>query len=636
MRWSLRLWYERAIALIILANIGLVLFDATYVRWRSFHLWINFQVFHWQETPQEQYIELVEQLNQSIVSQGLDAPETATLLDLVRTESLEIFHRNPPFRLLGKHSHVERIEQSLLEFTQTEDMEAAIAKFWDRNFIAQTGWNNLWRHFNLEVRSLLRIYEPILDYDIFKGIEPDRGSQHYVREVAKLRDIIQYEGTDSVLVEAQLETLRELTNEIIDSNYSINLINKSGKVDRMKSRIKHYIYSQGSQESGEIIQSRLNWFRNPVVVRWIAPELLWADLSSKDAFRQFWSVENFQEDTWQESFRFLEEEIYFLVESMYYRHLDGTGEFADRFLLIDFPFLVIYWIDFICKVLYRCYREKEISLAVAIGTRSYDLLLLQPWVPGLRVIPLVVRFNQSEIINLKPVQRYLGLNFIASFGQEIFQLVINRAIDQLQGKISQGLVQNLLNQPPEPTVDSPQDSSNLVLEKEQQNQRNFGSITNRVIEVALCNVLPEVSSDLETWLRYEVDKTLQNSTWYKRSQNIPGLRRFPDRFSESLVRQIVQTLTVNPRQSYLKGQTKAPDEMAQQLKERLFDRFRTRFQDELRETYTLEEVEQLLIDTLERAKVGGEKSEKPNPPRLTPADRNPPQLRGNSDRLTKQ
>ncbi|MDJ1185536.1 hypothetical protein [Roseofilum casamattae] len=636
MRWSLRLWYERAIALIILANMGLVLFDATYVRWRSFHLWINFQLFQWRETPQEQYIQLVEQLNQSIVSQGLEAPQTAALVDLVRAESLELFHHNPPFRLLGKHSHLYRIEQSLLEFTQTEDIEAAIAKFWDRNFIAQMGWNRLWTHFNLEIRPLLRIYEPILDYDIFKGIEPDRASQQYVREVAKLRDILQHEGTDSVLVEFQLEKLRELTNETIDSDYGINLINKSGKVDRMKSRIKHHIYSQDPQEDNQIIQSRLNWFRNPVVVRWIAPELLWTDLSAKDAFDQFWSLENFQEDTWQESFQFLEEEIYFLVESMYYRHLDGTGEFADRFLLIDFPFLVVYWIDFICKVLYRCYREKEISLAVAIGSRSYDLLLLQPWFPGLRIIPLVIRFNQSEIINLEPVQRYLGLRFLASFGQDIVQLVVNRAIGQVQGKISQGWVQNLLGKDPDPAVNSPQDSSTLVLEKEEKKQRNFSSITNRVIEVALCNVLPEVSSDLETWLRYEVDKTLQKSTWYKRAQNVPGLRRFPDRFSESLVRQIVQTLTVNPRQSYLKGQTKAPDEIAQQLKERLFDRFRTTFQAELRETYTLEEVEQLLVETLERVKIGGEKSEKPNPPQLTPANSNPPQIRGNSDRITKQ
>jgi len=612
----LRLWYERAIAFIILLNVGLVLFDATYVRSRNQHLWINWKIFQWQDIPQEEYVALVEQLNQSVSNQGLESLGVQSLLSQVQAESIEMLVNDPPFRLLGKYSHLYQIQQRIIESTGLTDLNAAIAQYWSRDFITQRGWDSHWMEFNIEIRPLMLLYEPVLDYDIIKGIEPDRGGQEYVREVARLKAILEFEGPDSALVEPQLEVLRDLTDQMIDEEYAINSINKSGKVNQIKSVMKNYIYSEDTQDNRETIQSRLNWFRDPRVVQFIAPELLWADLSSKEAFDQFWSLDNFQEDTWRESFEFMNNQLFFTVESMYYRHLDVTGAFANRFILLDFPFLLIYWIDFIVKVFCRFYREKDIGLGIAIGSRSYDLLLLQPWMPGLRVIPLVIRFNESDLIDLEPVQKYLGLNFIASFGQELAQVVVNRGIGQLQNKISNGLIQKAFIKPPR----DPNPEPEVMLENGAQKQRNFGSITGRVWEVTACNVLPEISPDLEAFLRYEVDKTLQKSKLYNRVQKIPGVRRVPDQIAEKLVQQIIQSLTINPRQSYLKGQTQAPDMIEQQLKERLGENFRLKLQAELQKNYTFEEMDLLLIELLEGAKIGAKKTS--SQPQLNPADGN--------------
>jgi hypothetical protein len=613
----LRLWYERAIALIILLNVGLVLFDATYVKSRNQHLWINWNIFEWQDTPQEDYVALVEGLNQAVSNQGLESLGVQSLLSQVQAESLDILVENPPFRLLGKYSHLHQIQQRIIESTGLTDLNAAIAQFWSRDFIARRGWESHWTEFNIHIRPLLLLYEPVLDYDIIKGIEPDRGAQEYVREVAQLKAILEFAGPDSGLVGPQLEVLRNLTYQMIDEEYAINSINKSGKVNQIKSIMKNYIYSEDNQANRETIQSRLNWFRDPRIVQFIAPELLWADLSSKGAFDEFFSLENFQENTWRDSFDFINDKLFFPVESMYYRHLDETGSFANRFILMDFPFLFIYWIDFIVKVLCRFYREKDISLGIAIGSRSYDLLLLQPWMPGLRVIPLVIRFNESDLIDLEPVQKYLGLNFIASFGQELAQVVVNRGIGQLQNKISNGLIQKAF-------IKSPRDANpegEVTVDNGAQKQRSFGSITGRVWEVTACNVLPEISPDLEAFLRYEVDKTLQKSGWYKGVQKIPGVRRVPDQIAEKLVQQIIQALTLNPRKSYLKGQTQAPDMLEQQLKERLGENFRLKLQAELQKNYTFEEMDLLLIELLEGAKIG-DRNNSTSQPQLNPADHN--------------
>lgn len=613
----LRLWYERAIALIILLNVGLVLFDVTYVKSRNQHLWINWKVFELKNTPQEDYVALVEGLNEAISSQGLESLEVQSLLSQVQAQSLDILVENPPFRLLGKDSHLHQIQESIIESTGLTDLNAAIAQFWSRDFIARRGWESHWTEFNIKIRPLLLLYEPVLDYDIIKGIEPDRGAQEYVREVVQLKAILEFAGPNSGLVEPQLEVLRNLTYQMIDEQYAINSTNKSGKVNQVKSIMKNHIYSADNQANREMVRSRLNWFRDPRIIQFIAPELLWADLSSKGAFDEFLSLDNFQENTWRDSFAFMKDKLFFPVESMYYRHLDKTGSFANRFVLIDFPFLLIYWIDFLIKVLCRFYREKNISLGIAIGARSYDLLLLQPWIPGLRVIPLVIRFNQSDLIDLEPVQKYLGLNFIASFGQELAQVVVNRGIGQLQSKISDGLIQKAF-------IKTPRDANaegEVTIDNIPQKQRSFGSITSRVWEVTACNVLPEISPDLEAFLRYEVDKTLQKSGWYQGVQKIPGVRRLPDQIAEKLVQQIIQSLTLNPRQSYLKGQTQAPDMLEQQLKERLGENFRLKLQAELQKNYTFEEMDLLLIELLEGAKIGDRNNSTPQP-QLNPADRN--------------
>ncbi len=624
MRWSLRLCYERAIALIILLNVGLVLFDATYVKSRYQHLWVDWKIFQWQHTPQEDYVQLVEQLNQAIAQDGLGALSTAALLAQVQSQSLQLLVTDPPFRLWGRFSHLSQIQKVIIDETELEDLKAAIAHFWSLDFIQKIGWETHWTLFNLELRPLLLAYEPVLDYDFIKGIEPDRGAQDYLREFAKLKAILQWQGADSDLLPPQLDKLQHLTELMLAESFSINLINKSGKINQMNSVVKTYLYSQEPPKERELINSQLqlNKFRSPWVIEWIAPELLWADLSSKAAFQRFWSINRFQKDNWQKNVDFFDEKIYFIIESMYFRHLEGSGDFANRFFLVDFPFLLIYWIDFICKVCYRFYREKEIGIGTAIGSRSYDILLLQPWVPGLRVLPLIIRFNQSDLIDLEPVTKYLGLNFIASFGQEIAQVVFNRGIGQLQNQISGGLIQKALIKT-HPHRHNPEEASTP---DRSPKQRTLGRITERIWEVTACNVLPEISPDLEAFLHYKVDKVIRQSSWYQRLQKLPGLRRLPDQLTQKLVQQVIQALTLNPRQSYLKGQTQAPDGVEQQLKNQLVANFRAKLQVELQKNYTLEEVELLLVEILEGAKIGGSKSSQPQlkpanlPPEKIPQD----------------
>ena len=75
-------------ALLILVNVGLVVFDLTYVKARPVYLRSHIQLNRSRMTRQEEYIETVETLEQELKEGGLQSPKVERLLQKLREKSI--------------------------------------------------------------------------------------------------------------------------------------------------------------------------------------------------------------------------------------------------------------------------------------------------------------------------------------------------------------------------------------------------------------------------------------------------------------------------------------------------------------------------------------------------------------------
>jgi len=609
-RSQLRLFYDRAIALLILANVTLVIFDLTYIKHRSSYLRLDRYYQTRTDSPQKDYLELVDRLKNTLEEQGLDSPDVDPLLAQLRQSGIEILIENPPFRVRDAYGTWAAIETRFTEHLETDDLREAIETFWSRDYFAAVGWENALEFFNLNIRYILTLYEPFLGYDLIKGIEPYRDSQNYMIAVTDLRAVLNYEGLNSPRVEPMLEQLRELSVEMIDRDFMMQAQDTLGILAHVKYRMIEHIFSR-DPSSTEHLTPTLQFLYSIGVLDLLSPEVIWADKSSKDAFRTFWSVENLEREGWQSELAFFDEEISLLMQSMYFRHLGINGDFIDRFWLVDFPWLVIFWTIFMIEIWFIRSRNPTLTVGAAIRQLWHHLFLLIPITRLTRLIPAFIRLDRAKLPDMAPLRAQIRLKVIASFSDELIQVTVNQGINQLQSTVSGGTLRKAVFKSPQeskPETESEDDAAQL------------SAIAGRLLQVTACHVLPEVQPDLEAFLYYQVDRSVQQSAIAKRLQRIPLLRRLPDQITENLVTRITAIVTQQPKKSYEASQTKIPDPVAQELQQRLVTRFMDTLRSELQDNQTIEEVEVILVDWLEQAKINAAKTPPPKrKPALKPA-----------------
>jgi hypothetical protein len=401
-----------------------------------------------------------------------------------------------------------------------------------------------WRDYYLRnVPGITRFYDPV------KGIQPHRETENYLATVKLLSEQVSRTGLESPQAEANLEQVRRLSSEMIDSNPFAGA-SKSGTLEKIKNRMR----------------DRVN------------------EKSAKKAFTKFWSQPYLSQKGWIEEIEFFNEKIQPLIAVNYYRQLDENGEFIDRFWKIDLPFVLLFAVELLARSYLIKRRYMSFSWLEAILWRWYDLLLLLPFLRWLRIIPVVVRLDKANLINLQPIRKQLQQGVVANFAEELTEIVVVRVINQLQGSIQRGELTRWLSQKEsQPYIDI-----NNVNEVEA-----LGTIFTKTI---IQQVLPKIQPEIIALLRHNIDSVLSQTPIYRNFQSLPGVGQMQTQMADQMATQIATNLF-----NAIVSATEDP--VSKKLSSQLLQRFTDSFGVEMQKKHVVSEIQTLLSDFLEEVKL---------------------------------
>jgi hypothetical protein len=176
-----RLWFERAMAIAAVANLGLVMFDLSYVPWRDFWLQgrvqvplLKFvvrvpmppQITQWYDPIKgiepfretQQYLDTVKQLQQQVDQFGLQSPQVQTTLNRLDTLSSEMIETNP-FQLANKSGALEKIKSKMrvrIFGTKNASARQSFKIFWSSKHLTPATWPKEITWFNAEIVPLIQ------------------------------------------------------------------------------------------------------------------------------------------------------------------------------------------------------------------------------------------------------------------------------------------------------------------------------------------------------------------------------------------------------------------------------------------------------------------------------------------------
>jgi hypothetical protein len=588
---GLSLVAARILALVVTANFCLVVFDLTYIKFREYYLKIDQHQQQSENTPQNQYLQQVDQLEKTINQFGFESQDVKLALEQVQKSSVELFINNPPFPVLNSYGTLAEIQKRFQNQVKANNFQQALELFWSPVYFNQKTWKKQLLFFNQNIRFLIIFYEPSLTYDLIKGIEPDRLSQNYLRKVAELKVNLKYNGLNHPKSQILLQEIRQISIELIDRNYTLQLQHNLGKLTEIKYRIIDHIYGRDPQFTTRLTPT-LKFLYKIRLLNFLAPELLWSDRSAKQAFKTFWSLENLEQYGWETELQFFEAEIQELMQSFYFRQIGIDGEFVNRFWLIDLPWITLFFLTFLMEIYALRRRQPELSLREAILKLWYYLFLLIPKLLFLRFISAIYHLNRANFPRLQPTIDYLKLKFIYSFAQELIQVLVNQGVNQVQSFVKKGAIKNLIGNPA---------SSYQSLDFVDLAQSPPG-IPNRIVELTITQVLPSIHPELEAYLHYQVSQSIQQSAIYKGLHKIPGVRSLPQQVADRVAKKIAIAISENPKKSLEAGKNKPPDLIAMQLQKQLTQKFVDELRIELNKEQIIDDVETILVNWLEKIK----------------------------------
>jgi hypothetical protein len=393
----------------------------------------------------------------------------------------------------------------------------------------------------------------ITQYDRFKGIIPNRDTEQYLEKVDQLEQALVNNEINSPEVTAILGDLRRQSIEMIQTNPFAEA-NKTGTLERIKNRMREYLPNQAK--------------------------------SAKQSFWQFWSPDYLQNKAKaQLKLIFFDRQIRPLIASNYYRDLGENGQYIDNFGLIDFPFGVIFALEFLARTWYISRSRTGVSWLDAMLWRWYDILFLLPFWRWLRIIPVTIRLNQAHLIDLHAVQKQASQGIVASIAEDVTEVVVIRIINQLQTSIREGEITKLLSQHQNnPYIDI--NNTNETVE-----------IVKILSQLIVYEVLPKIRPEAEALLEYSIEKVFKQTPAYQGIRFLPGGDRTIANLTQQLVKQTYQVFS-DALQAALEE-----DEKFNQLLESLLNNLTKSFSSEIKAKQSLVKIEFLLIDLLEEIKI---------------------------------
>ena len=386
-------------------------------------------------------------------------------------------------------------------------------------------------------------------YDPFKGIEPHRETQRYLNAVEELKQVVKSNGLDSTATQSWLQELNTLSVSMIQNN-PFQVAGKTGNLEKIKNDIRDRI-------------------GNP---------------SAKGAFETFWSQPYLAKAGWEQEINFYDRQIKPLIRNNYYRRIDANGSFIDRFWQIDIIFIGIFACEFIGRVLYIRRHNRNITWQQAIIRRWYDLFLLLPFFKLLRAIPVVVRLQQSELVNLDTLQSELNRLFVGQIIEELTDAVVVQVLQKTQGAIQAGKITKLMGR----YLNQPHIDLNNINEVE--------VLFELILEIVIYRIIPKIQPDLEAIFRHLFQKALLESPAYRNLQLLPGINELPNQAIDRLVKEVSGSIYIA-----LTKVLADPDRGI--LSQQLIEHLSQALGDEMKRGQTVIKIESLLYDLLEEIKV---------------------------------
>ena len=391
----------------------------------------------------------------------------------------------------------------------------------------------------------------ITQYDVVKGIIPNRDTEEYLNKVEELKTELATNGVDTPEAKNLFGDIRRRSIEIVQTNPFAEA-NKTGNLERIKNKMRSHLPNK--------------------------------DNSAKTSFWKYWTASNFKGQIAQE-LTFFDREIKPLFKTNYYRIIGENGGYVDYFGLIDFPFGVFFGLEFLGRTWFISRRHIGISWLDAMLWRWYDFFFLVPFWRWLRVIPITVRLNQAKIVNLYSIQRQVSQGLVAGIAEDVTEVVIIRLINQIQASIRRGDISRLLSQQTaNPYIDI--NNTNETVE-----------IVRILAKVIADRVLPAIQPEAESLLKYSVDKAIKESPAYRGIKMLPGGDRTVANLSEQLVSQSYNAFS-SALQTIL-----AEDKQFDKLLESLVSNVGKSLSTELQAQQSMNKIELLLIDLFEEIKI---------------------------------
>ncbi|HZG40681.1 MAG TPA: hypothetical protein VEZ50_18550, partial [Nodosilinea sp.] len=313
--------------------------------------------------------------------------------------------------------------------------------------------------------------------------------------------------------------------------------------------------------------------------------------SATDSLTTFWSVPHLSQADFPQEIAFFNSEVRPLVETNFFRRIAVHGGFVDLFWRIDLWFNLLFALELLARSVYLDRRYKNFTWRDAVLWRWYDLLLVVPfsalrlpWLALSRIIPVTIRINQSNLINLDPVQNSISRFVISQVAVEMTEIVVLRVIDQAQALIRDGTVTQTLLEP----------SSRRYIEVGGVNEME--EIYKRLAALTVYNVLPQVKPELDALLKHTITQAFDRAPGYQGFRQLPGIGDLPDQVAQRVVAQLSANLY-----GALKGSLE--DQTSGKLTENLLQKLGETFKIQLKENEDIVELEALVANFLEEIKL---------------------------------
>jgi hypothetical protein len=266
----------------------------------------------------------------------------------------------------------------------------------------------------------------------------------------------------------------------------------------------------------------------------------------------------------------------------YFRDIDQNGRFVDKFWRIDIFFTAFFSLEFLIRTFLLSTQYADRNWFDAMLQRWYDVLLLLPFWRWLRVIPVTIRLHQSNLLNSERIIARITHEPVAHLADKVYKFVMIRFINQTQNAIEEGEVTRFLFKP----------RKYITI----NNINEQAVIADRLMQVVIYKVLPQMKPELEALLNHTIEQTFKQSNFYQTFQKVPIIGNMPVEVTEQLATNLAQGVVNVLNASY-------KDQKVHEIFTRLQHDFNRALSKELQNDTTLAELQSLFSDWLEELKL---------------------------------